>query len=1061
MTASHKTSASVYLDGLKYDPNLNHSWFAFFINRSRLLILVIAMILTAGLLALRSLPLESQPEVDIGIAIVSVALPGASPETIEDQVIKKLEKEISKVKGISKMTASAQNSVGVITVEFSSDIQSADGVRDLKDKVDLAKPNLPSDAKEPVVKEISFDDNPVWTFSIGGNYNGFQLYDFAKKLRDEIEKDPLVSEARISGGDETEFTVFLDPSKLERYGLTVTAVNQAISSQNFSIPVGDVQVGEYVHKISVDGRYFSVRDLSDIAVVKMGQAGVVHLRDLGTIQETAKKRTTLSRLSSQGDIPTSAVTLGVVKRRGGSIVNLVDNGQAAITRAKSEGLIPSDLKVTTVLDMSERIKLDLHHLIRDGLITFVLVFLALLTFTGFRPALVASSTVPLVFMATFTVMSAAGQTLNFLSMFSLILSLGLLVDDAIVVVTAINQYLKTGKFTAKQAALLVMRDYKRVLISTTLTVVWIFAAMMFMSGIIGKFIFSIPFVITITLLSSLLVALLINPALSVVFEKVNDGKHGEVDHPTLRDRIFNRGLIHFSRIEDWYAGLLSRLISSRRAAWRFVIFVTVLFFVSLLLPITGILKSDFFPATDQDLLAINLELPVGTRLDVTSAKTALVEELLVKEKEIASFTTMIGSEASLGNDLAQVGENYAGITISLVKKEYGRKETSMSISERLRKEVENFSDMKVTVTEMKGGPPAGQDFELRIAGPDFRVLESISGDVIKALETVPGAINIQSSRRPLPLEFRLNFDPTRLSLYDLTLPQVASFLRNAVDGTEATKVFKGKDEIVVRTRYTPDAVQTSERMKDLKITNLKGQPVFIRDIVSSQFIPSVFSIDRIDQKRIISVTAAADKSTTGGAILIAFNKAMENYQLPSGYEFITGGANDENAKSVQSLFVAMAFGMMFVIATLVVLYDSYRQAMIVLVTIPFSLIGVFWGLTLFGQPLSFPGLIGLVALFGIVVRNGIIFFDKINQNRSEGFSVHDSIVDAGRTRLEPEVLTSLCTILGMMPLTFSNPTWTSLGLSIMFGLAASTLLTLRVLPGLYYLFIKEKPFSED
>lgn len=1052
-----KNSASVYLDKLQYDPALDRSWFSFFIDRSRFLILVIVMLMAAGLISLSTLPLESQPEVEIGIAVASVSLPGASPETIEDQVIKKLEKEISKVKGVSKMTSTAQNSFGSVVVEFRSDVKIPDAVRELKDKVDLAKPNLPTDAKEPVVKEISFSDNPVWTFSIGGDYDGFQLYDYAKKLRDEIEKDPLVSEVRISGGDETEYTAWLDPAKLERYGLTATAVNQAISAQNFTIPVGELDVGDYVHKVSVDGRFFTVRDLADVPVAKMGVTGVVRLRDVAKIEETAKKRVTLSRLSAQGEAPTSAVTLGVVKRRGGSIVNLVDHGEKAIARAKAEGLVPSGLKVTSVLDMSERIKLDLEHLVRDGLITFVLVFLALLTFTGLRPALVASATVPLVFMATFTVMAAYGQTLNFLSMFSLILSLGLLVDDAIVVVTAINQYLKTGKFTARQAALLVLRDYKRVLISTTLTVVWIFAAMMFMTGIIGKFIFSIPFVITITLLASLVVALLINPALSVAVEKANDGKHGHDDHPTWKDRVVNRGLVSFHKVEDWYAGVLSRLISSRRTAWRFVGLVTALFFVSLMLPITGILKSDFFPATDQDLMAINLELPVGTRLDVTSAKAAAVEAILLKEKEIASFTTTIGAQANLGNDQAESGENYAGITVNLVKKEFGRKESSMSISERLRKEAAAFVDMKVTVAEMKGGPPAGGDFELRIAGPDFRVLDAVAGDVIKALEKVPGAINVQSSRRPLPLEFRLTFDPARLSLYDLTLPQVSSFLRNAVNGAEATKVFRGKDEIVVRTRYAQDAVATVERVKDLKLTNLKGQPVFVRDVLSNKLVPSVFSIDRIDQKRVISVTASADKSTTGGGILAAYERTMAGYKLPSGYEFITGGANEENQKSVQSLFVAMIFGMLFVIATLVVLYDSYRQALIVLVTIPFSLIGVFWGLTLFGQPLSFPGLIGLVALFGIVVRNGIIFFDKINQNRAEGFSVHDSIVDAGRTRLEPEVLTSICTILGMMPLTFSNPTWTSLGLSIMFGLAASTLLTLRVLPGLYFLFVKDGP----
>ena len=1064
----HPEHGASYLDKIQYDPSLEKSWFSVFLDRSRLLTMVIAIIIIAGLLSLRSLPLESNPEVNIGMAMVSVAMPGASPETMEDQVIKRLEKNIAKVKGIDTMTATARNSVAVISVQFLSNVNSSEALRDLRDQVDTAKSSLPADAKDPVVKEVSFSDTPVWTFSIAGDYDGFKLYSFAKKIRDELERDPQVSEVTIAGGDETEFTASLEPAKLERYGLTVSAVNSAIAAANVALPVGDQKVGDYVHKITVDGRYFSARDLADIAVARSGTLGVVRLGDLGKVEETAAKRTTLSRLSAKGASAQPAVSLGVLKRKGGSIVDLVDKGTKTIASLRESGAIPHDLKLVTILDQSERIKLDLHHLVRDGILTFVLVFLTLLFLTGLRPALVAAATVPLVFMVTFTVMSLSGQTLNFLSMFALILSLGLLVDDAIVVVTAINQYLKTGKFTAKQAALLVLRDYKRVLTSTTLTVVWVFSAMLFMTGIIGKFIFSIPFVVTVTLLASLFVALTINPAMSVILERRHDGKRvaggrASLAHKGFWAKVADHGVVNFSRVESWYAWLLSRLIADRRTAWRFVGMVTALFLVSLALPVTGLLKSDFFPATDQDTIYVNVELDPGVRLDVTSDKVRKVEEILLKEKEIDSFAVTIGQPVATGRSLggSTSGEHYAGISINLLKKEYGRKETSMSIAERLRKELAAYPELRATVDELKSGPPAGDDFELKVAGDDFRVLESVAQDVRSMLAKVPGAINIQTSRKPLPIEFRFSFDPAKLALYDLTLPQVASFLRNAVDGAEATKVYKGKDEIVVRTRYADDSVATLGAIKNLKATNQKGQQVFVRDVLTNDLESSVSSITRVDQRRVVTVSAAAAKGYTGKQLLAGYDKLASGYKLPAGYEFIVGGSNDENAKSVQSLFVAMLFGVLLIISTLVVLYDSFKQALIVLVTIPFSLIGVFWGLVLFGQPLSFPGMIGVVALFGLVVRNGIIFFDKINQNRAEGFTVKESIIDAGSNRLEPEVLTSLCTILGMIPLTFSNPMWTSLGLAIMFGLLSSTLLTLRVLPCLYYLLIREdeKPMA--
>lgn len=1044
---------SAYLDKLTFDEKLNDSWFAFFIDRKRFLFLLIGMICVAGYMGLKSLPLESSPEVTIGIGTVSVVLPGASPEVIEDLVTKKLEKEISKVKGIDTMTSTSQNSVGVIVVQFKSDVDVATGMRDLKDRVDLAKSKLPTDAKDPIVKEVSLDDTPIWNFSISGKYDGFALYDYAQKIQEELEKNPLVSEVNISGGDQTEYGVFIDPKKLEAYGLTISAVNNMIASLNFTLPIGNYDIDAYTHSLTIDERYYTVQKLKDLVVAKTGNSGIIHLGDIARVEEAAKKRTSLSRLSYQGSAPESAVSLGVVKKKGGSIVNLVTEGGQTLAKMKETGILPKNLMITTIFDQSERIKLDLSHLIRDGLITVFLVFATLFLVIGVREALVAGAAVPLVFFITFAVMSVFGQTLNFLSMFALILSLGLLVDDAIVVISAFNQYKNTLKFTPREAALLVLRDYKQVLISTTLTVVWIFSAMLFMTGIIGKYIFSIPFVITVTLLASLIVALTINPALAVVFTgKESDKKHSKWS------RWLDEGFISLHGLELLYERTLNKLFANRTKARIFLIGVLFLFIAALALPITGMLKSEFFPKTDQELVFINIEAEAGTALDKTSEIVQEVEKLLLKEAEITSFTTAIGSQVSIGGTSggATIGSNFAGISINLVKKEYGRKESSITIAERLRDEVKGIRTAKVSVEELAGGPPAGADFELKIAGPDFAVLDKIAGDVKKTLAETPGTLNINTSRKPLPLELRFSFDSDKLALYNLTLPQVSLFLKNAVDGADATTIYKGDNEIAVRTRYETGSVDRLDIVKDLKIKNQLGQDVYVRDILSTKFFPSTFSITRIDQKRIVSVRAGAAKTTNGAQILATFNEKMKNYKLPSGYEFITGGANEENAKSVQSLLVALVFGMFFIVATLVILFDSYKQSVLVLVTIPLSLIGVFAGLTLFGQSLSFPGLIGLVALFGIVVRNGIILFDKINLNRKEGIDFTESVIDGGKSRLEPVVLTSVCTILGMIPLTLSNPTWTSLGLSIIFGLAASTFFTLLVLPTLYFMFIKRK-----
>lgn len=697
---SQKSQESLYLEKLQYDPKLDDSWFAFFIDRKRFLFLLIIIIGIAGYLGLKALPLESNPEVNIGIGIVSVALPGGSPEVMEDLVTKKLEKEISKIKGIDTMNSTSMNSVSMISVQFKSDVNIATAMRDLKDKVDLVKPKLPSDAKDPVVKEVSFDDTPIWTFSLAGKYDGFTLREYAKIIQEELEKNTLVSEVNISGGDETEYGVFIDPKKLDSYGITIGIVNTTLQSLNFTIPIGQYDIGSYTHTFNVDERYYTVASLRDLVVAKTGTTGIIRLSDIARVEEVAKKRTTIARLSDKGSYPESAVTLGVVKKKGGSIVNLVTEGEKAIEELRTSGIIPADVIITTVLDQSERIKLDLSHLIRDGLITVGLVFLTLFLIIGVREALVAGAAVPLVFLITFGVMAVFHQTLNFLSMFALILSLGLLVDDAIVVISAFNQYYRTDKFTPKQAALLVLRDYKQVLTSTTLTVVWIFSAMLFMTGLMGKFIFSIPFVITVTLLASLLIALIINPALAVFFV----GHSGEGGKSSRWSDMINKGLISIHPLEEFYARTIDQLLVTRRKAKWFVFWVFLLFLSALILPISGALQSDFFPKTDQDQIFINIETEAGTKLDVTSEVTKQIEELLVREKEIASFSTTIGSQVSIGKSTGggTNGSNFAGISINLLKKEYGRKESSISIADRFRNEVKAISGAKISIVEMAG-----------------------------------------------------------------------------------------------------------------------------------------------------------------------------------------------------------------------------------------------------------------------------------------------------------------------------------------------------------------------
>lgn len=1068
----HKATEWKYLRDLQFDKDLNKSGFAFWTDKLRVVSLMTIMIVVGGTISLMSLPLESQPEVVLGIGAVTTVMPGASPETMEDLVTKKLEKEISKIKGIDKMTSTSRNSLSSIVVQFKAGEDVDSVIRELKDSVDTAKKDIPTDANDPIVKEISISDSPFWTFTVVGNYDGFKLRKYATTIKDELEWMDGISEARISGGSEEEFEVAYDPKKLEQLWLTPADGDNALKTNNVSFPIGDINIDNYKHILSVDTRYYNIGEIEEIIVAKSGETWIIKIKDIAKVQLVAKKRTSLARTSIGWKQSEEAITVSVIKKAGWSIVDLYNNGLQKMESLKWKD-IPSDITIQTTYSMADRIKLDINGLTHDFLITIALVLGVLFTFLGLRLSLIPTITIPIVFLFSFIFMKLFWLTLNFLSLFALVLSLGLLVDDAVLIVEAYHKYQGTGKFTNREAILLVLRDYKWVDTSTTLVIVCFFASMMFMTGIIGKFLFSLPFVITIVLLGSLLSSLTIVPAAILMIsgkdcKKLPNGEE-ECDEKKwffakMFDKILNvKPLLSLNPLIELYEKGLKYVLFSKKRMLVFLTGIFILFFIALSLPITGLLKSEFFPATDEDLIGIDIEWEAGQRLEVTSGQAEQIEKILEWEKEIESYSTVIGWQTLFGNSSLGWGgvssDHLAGITINLVKKEYGRQEKSWDIAERLRDRAKGIKipGVKITVKEAKSGPPTGADLEIQVSGEDFTTLDKILADLKPIISSLPGAVNVSTSRQAVPFEYLIEFDNNKLALNNLTVPQVAAFLREAVDGLETTKIFRGADEIVVRTRMAQDEVKTMDEIKNLKIKNGKWQLVFLGDVINEKLNKTVSSISRIDQKRVVSIMAGADKSTNSTQLLADFNAeiAKRGYELPKWYAFIIGGTNEENAKSIQSLMISMLFGLVWVLLIMVLQFNSYKEAFISVIPIPLALIGVFIGMTLTGQTLSFPTLIGFVALFGMVSNHSIYLIDKINLNRNAGVGFEDSIHDACITRFEPVLLTSLTTIMGFVPLAFTTSIWASLAQALVFGLMTAGILKMFVVPVCYKLIVRK------
>lgn len=1124
----NKTSDHLYLERLKFDPALRKSWLNFFIVNFRVVLLLIVLLTALGVYSFTALPRESNPEVKIPIAVVMTMYPGASPTDIEELVTKKVETGISGLKDVKKITSNSSNSLSAVTVEFDAKAKLDDSLRKLRDAVNNLKKDLPTDANDPQVLEISFDDTPVWTISLTGPYDGFTLRTIGDDLKDELEKIPGVREVRVSGGDEKEFSVAYDPQKLTTYNLSPETVNQIIRGQNLAIPAGNFSGEKYNYPVRVDGRFFTVDKLANLPIFHSENGAILTLKDVAEVKEIAIEKTIYSRISAGGETPKNDITIQVIKKTGGNIVETVN--AARLTTNNLLKASPAGLSYAVTIDLGDQIDQQFKELTNDFILTLILVFAILFLIVGLKEALVAGLAIPLVFFATFGAMLSTGISLNFLSVFSLILALGLLVDDAIVVVSATKQYLRTGKFTPEEAVLLVLNDFKVVLTTTTLTTVWAFLPLLMSTGIMGEFIKSIPITVSVTLISSLIIALIINHPLAAILERVRltkklftifilalsgllvlsllasnkiiasilallflgliiallvwyfrGGRNRLKANSELQDREWqsdeliklklreqgshengnfgNRllhGIIHFNAILPYYEKYLRKILATGRTRLATLAVVTILFIIAVALPLTGIVQSEFFPSADYDLVYINITAPTGLKLDESDKIVRRVEERLLKYKEIENFSTLVGQGASA--DLSVGGGSSAhlsSITIKL-KPVKERSLKSYEIADLIRADLVDIKDAKVVVDSPKGGPPSGASFEAQIKGDDLQVLDKIAKELEVYLTSIKGVINAETSLKESPADYTFTLDPNRLELYSLNAAYVGSVLRMAISGTEVTTVLEDGKEIKVMARFAKDKIPTLEAIQGLQVLNLRQQPVFLKDVAKIELKPSVDKITRIGQKRTVILSAGTEASANPALVLKEFQAKTKDYQFPAGYTITFGGENEQNTESVLSIIRAMAVAGILIISTLIIQFNSVKKSLIVLVTIPLALIGVFFGLAAARINLSFPGLIGILALFGIVVKNAIILVDKINLNLKSGIEFQEAIIDAGKARLEAIFITSICTILGIIPITLSNETWRSLGGAIIFGLMLSSFLTLFIVPTLFRVFIKEE-----
>lgn len=1014
----------------------------FFLERRQFSYVLLAALVISGGAALLAIPKENNPPIVIPYGIVVTTLPGASASDIETLVTDKIEEQVSGLSNMDTLTSESSDGVSVVTAQFNASANVNQSIQDLRDAVAKAVPNLPADASAPSVSKIDFSKMPIMVVSIAGGLPPTELSALGTEVSNDLKRITGVSEVDVAGVPLREVDIIVRKEALAQYGLSLSQVVGAIQASNAALPAGSISMQGVNYDVNFKGGITKPSEVSSIAVGARNGAPI-YLRDIAVISDGLAPVSTYSRLSEDGKPAAPSITLTIYKQSGASI-----QGVATAVRTTLASLQGSTLKGLTVFvppstDQGTQVGKQLGSLAETGAITVLLVVLVLLITIGWREALVAALSIPLSFLIAFLALYLNGQSLNFISLFALILAVGILVDSGIVVTEAIHARTRLYGDSMK-AARVALKDYAWPLIAGTMATIAVFAPLFFISGIIGQYITGIPYTVIFVLLASIFVALGMVPLIAIVLTRSTENRLGSIQER------------YTERVTEWYKGFLRRMLESPRRQRIFLRTLATLFLVSLVLPFTGLISTVFLPQGDQDFVYLNITKPEGTTLEETDLAAREVEELLYHDPNVASFQTTVGQSSSQDNGGGSSGPNQANITVNLPMKHVPSTQVITELENRLAP----IKDATVQVLQASGGPPSSAPIFIQFKGDDLDALIAAADNGKQLLAHIPHTTNISASTANNGTELDLTIDRAKAAAYGVTPLAVAQTLRAAVNGQKATSITQPSQDVdvIVRVNLNPSYVTpadttktTLDAIENLTVPGTKG-PVLLGSVLTSSLAESNASISHKDKLRLETVSAYPDDKTTASAVVAEFQKRIGELHLPPGITVSYGGESEDINKSFTEMFIALIAGLVLMFMILIIGFNSFRYTGYLLMIVPLSLIGVLDGLALTGQPISFSSLLGVIALGGVIINHAIILMDSMILHLKEEPTkpIIDVVIDSAATRLRPIVLTTIATVIGMIPLSFASPIWGPLAYAIMFGLTFAIVLTLALVPVLFY-----------
>lgn len=1041
-------------------------------NRTSVVILTFIIVIM-GFYSYVTIPKESFPEVVIPTIYIGTPYPGNSPVDMENLITRPIEKELKSISGIKDITSTSVQDYSTIIVEFNPEEDIAKALQDVKDAVDRAKSELPTDLdNDPNVMDIDLTELPILYINISGDYSINELKTYAEYLEDEIEKLSEISKCDIKGALDREIRIDADIHKMEAVEVSFKDISDAISAENVTLSGGNILTNEFRRSLRVDGEFKSFDEINDV-IVKDEDLRIVYVKDVATVTDSYAERRSYSRSNR---LP--VVTLDVVKRSGENLIITAEKIKEIITQAKIDRF-PDDLEITITNDQSKFTKSMVNNLENSIITGVILVTLVLMFFMGLRNALFVGIAIPLSMFMAFMILSAIGYSANMMVLFGLILALGMLVDNGIVVVENIYRLMQEG-YGPIQAAKEGVGEVAMPIISSTATTLAAFLPLAFWTGIMGEFMKYLPITLIIVLSSSLFVALVINPVLTSAFMKVEEKKINRVKMLIVAGAfalvsipfyfsgyygvanllmliaigapaniyILNPGVAWFQNkfipfLEDIYSSTI-RFALRGYNPYYFLSGTFLLLIVSLMWFGASQPKVALFPENEPNYINIFIEKPIGFDIEETNAFTEQIEEVLVQllkpyEHAIESFIAQVGEGASDPNQMSgqQETPNKSRIAVSFVEYEYRNGVDTRQVMEEIRVALSGYPGVQITIDKDESGPPVGKPINIEISGENFERLIRIADDVMKTIDdqNIPGIQELKSDLETGKPELLVHIDRDKARRFGLSTYSIATELRTALFGLEVSKFKEGEDEYPIQLRLMDEYRYDVDALLNKRVTfrdnkgNLKQIP--ISAVTDIEYSSTYGSVKRKDLDRVISLYSNVVEGYNANEIVAQLKLLLADYEMPDGYSLKFTGEQEEQAQSSDFLFKALMIAVFSIFLIIVAQFNSIASPFIIMASVILSTIGVFIGLVTFKMDfiIIMTG-IGIISLAGVVVNNAIVLIDYTNLVRSrkraelgikegEYLSFRDlaeSIRIAGKTRLRPVLLTAITTVLGLVPM---------------------------------------------